>query len=176
MKTDWDVFYINLAQLWADKSKDRSTGVGAVIVGPDMEQRSAGYNGFPRGVNDAVECRHDRPLKYEYTEHAERNAIYNAARMGTPLKGCIMYLNWWPLPCPDCARAIIQTGITTVIGPDRSFISHTNTTLIDLINDKEPQGQPKDWDKSFDTTTHMFVEAGIDMRIITMNPADKLDL
>ena len=169
MNTDWDVFYIELAQKWANKSKDRSIGVGAVIVGPDMEQRSAGYNGFPRRVHDRIECRHDRPLKYEFTEHAERNAIYNAAQMGTPLKGCIMYLNWWPLPCPDCARGIIQSGITTVIGPDRPFVSGTNTSLTAIVDGKEPKGQPKDWKTSFDTTTHMFNEAGIIVRVVTIS-------
>jgi dCMP deaminase len=167
MKTSWDLFYIKLAQLWADKSKDRSTGVGAVIVGPDMEQRSAGYNGFPRHVDDSIDCRHDRPLKYEYTEHAERNAIYNAARMGTPLKGCIMYLNWWPWPCPDCARGIIQTGITEVIGPARPFVSGTNSSLTTIIDGKDPTGQSKDWKKSFETTRQMFGEADINIRVIT---------
>lgn len=164
--SNWDEFYIELAQLWADKSKDRSTGVGAVIIGPDMEQRSAGYNGFPRKVDDSVECRHDRPLKYEFTEHAERNAIYNAARMGTPLKGCVMYLNWWPLPCPDCARGIIQSGITTVIGPNRPFVSRTNVSLTNIIDGTDPSGQPKDWQKSFETTQAMFEEAGIVTRVI----------
>jgi len=162
----WHLFYIGLAELWATKSKDRSTGVGAVIVGPDNEQRSAGYNGFPRGVNDDIDARHDRPLKYEFTEHAERNAIYNAARMGTPLNGCVMYLNWWPLPCPDCARAVIQSGITEVIGPDRPFKSGTKTTLTDLIDDTEPKGIPKDWQQSFETTKRMFEEAGVKVTVI----------
>ncbi len=169
MKTfPWDVFYIKLAQLWAEKSKDRSTGVGAVIVGPDMEQRSAGYNGFPRGVNDEVECRHDRPVKYEFTEHAERNAIYNAARMGTPVKGCTLYINWLPIPCPDCARAIIQSGITTVVGPDRAFFSNSKVTLDSIIDGTAPDGEAKDWQQSFKTTNHMFAEAGILMRTVVM--------
>jgi dCMP deaminase len=168
MNVNWHLFYITMADLWASKSKDRSTGVGAIIVGPDMEQRSAGYNGFPRGVVDTVECRHHRPLKYEFTEHAERNAIYNAARMGTPVKGCVMYLNWWPLPCPDCARAIIQAGITEVIGPNKPFKSGTKTTLTDLINDTEVKGEPIDWKKSFETTQAMFTEAGIKILVYNM--------
>lgn len=163
---NWDLFYISVAQLWSEKSKDRSTGVGAVIVGPDNEQRSAGYNGFPRGVNDIVDARHDRPLKYEYTEHAERNAIYNAVRVGTPVAGCRMYLNWWPLPCPDCARAVIQSGIIEVIGPNRPFVSGTKTTLTKLIDRKIPAGKPKDWQDSFKSTVVMFQEAGIKTTII----------
>jgi dCMP deaminase len=155
----WPLFYIGLAEMWANKSKDRSTGVGAIIVGPDNEQRSAGYNGFPRGVIDDVDARHDRPLKYEFTEHAERNAIYNAARMGTPLNGCVMYLNWWPLPCPDCARAVIQSGIIEVIGPDRPFKSNCK-------GDTNVSGREKDWQESFKTTIRMFSEAGVKVTVI----------
>src|SRR5260370_34651295 len=105
---------MDLAREIARWSKDRSGGVGCVIVGPDNEVRSTGFNGFPRGVNDEVESRHERPAKYKWTEHAERNAIYNAARVGIPIEGCRIYLPWFP--CMECARAIIQTGIVELIG------------------------------------------------------------
>jgi dCMP deaminase len=166
---NWHKFYIGLAQLWSLKSKDMSTGVGAIIVGPDHEQRSAGYNGFPRGVDDTIEKRHDRPLKYEFTEHAERNAIYNAARVGTPINGCVMYLNWWPLPCPDCARALIQAGITEVIGPDRPFVSGAAANTEDNCNGCPVKGKRKDWQKSFETTKLMFEEAGVTVTVIEMD-------
>lgn len=110
----WDKRFLELAQQIATWSKDRSRQVGCVIVGPSREIRSMGYNGFPRGVNDAVEERHQRPAKYKWTEHAERNAIYNAARMGTSLEGCTMYIPWYP--CADCARAIVQSGIKVLVG------------------------------------------------------------
>jgi dCMP deaminase len=102
----------------ATRSKDRSTKVGCVIVGPDNEVRSTGYNSFPRGINDDSPERHERPEKYLWTEHAERNAIYNAARFGTPLKGCRAYLPWFP--CMDCARALVQAGVVEVIGAVRA--------------------------------------------------------
>lgn len=104
---------MELAMQIAQWSKDRSTRVGCVIVGPDNEIRSTGYNGFPRGVDDELDERHARPLKYKWTEHAERNAIYNAARVGMPLNGCRMYVPWFP--CMDCARAIVQSGIVHLI-------------------------------------------------------------
>jgi dCMP deaminase len=113
MKINWKDTYFDLVDAIAKKSKDRSTKVGAVIVGPDQEVRSMGYNGFPRNVNDEVDERHQRPLKYKWTEHAERNAIYNAARVGIPLKGCSIYISY--VPCTDCARAIIQSGINEVV-------------------------------------------------------------
>jgi Deoxycytidylate deaminase len=109
----WDGRFIKIAQEIAWWSKDRSRQVGCVIVGPQKDIRASGYNGFARGVDDNVEERHQRPAKYLWTEHAERNAIYNAARFGIPLEGCTIYLPWYP--CVDCSRAIIQCGITTVV-------------------------------------------------------------
>jgi deoxycytidylate deaminase len=88
--------------------------------------------------------------------------------MGTPVKGCVMYLNWWPLPCPDCARAIIQSGITTVIGPNKPFKSGTKTTLDDLIHNTQVKGDPIDWKKSFETTQAMFTEAGVEIIVYNM--------
>jgi dCMP deaminase len=109
----WDERFIEIARQTAQWSKDRSRQVGCVIVGPQRDIRATGYNGFPRGVNDNIESRHNRPAKYLWTEHAERNAIYNAARFGVPLECCTIYLPWYP--CVECARAIIQCGLTAVV-------------------------------------------------------------
>ena len=92
----WDVYFMTLCHDVATRSKDESTKLGCVIVGPDMEIRSTGYNSFPRGVHDDVAERQQRPLKYLWIEHSERNAIYNAARMGTGLKNCVLYCPWLP--------------------------------------------------------------------------------
>ena len=113
----WDEHFLGLCLKIAERSKDKSTQVGCVVVGPDREVRTTGYNGMPRGVNDDIEQRQERPIKYFFFEHAERNAIFNAARVGTALKGCTLYVTSIPpLPiCADCARAIIQAGIVEVI-------------------------------------------------------------
>ena len=79
---EWDIRFMNLAKMIATWSKDTSTKVGCVIIGPDKEIRSTGYNGFPRGVDDTIAKRKERPAKYKFTEHAERNAIYNASLFG----------------------------------------------------------------------------------------------
>jgi len=97
----------------AARSKDPNTQVGCVIVGPEHNIRSTGYNSFPRGVNDKLPERSERPEKYMWLEHGDRNAIYAAARVGTPLEGCKMYLPG--LPCMDCGRGIIQVGIVEVV-------------------------------------------------------------
>jgi dCMP deaminase len=95
-------------------SEDKSRKIGAVIVGNANEIRSTGYNGLPRGVNGDVPLRHNKELgeKYHWYEHAERNAIYNAARSGIALEGCTIYSTLFP--CAECARAIIQSGLSTL--------------------------------------------------------------
>ena len=117
--TNWDDKFMNLAKHISEWSKDRSTKVGCVIIGPMNDVRALGYNGFPRGIDDDIDARHDRPAKYLWTEHAERNAIFNAASTGTPLAGCSVYVPWFP--CGDCARAIIQSGITTLIAYEQDW-------------------------------------------------------
>jgi dCMP deaminase len=110
---DWDAYLMNLAKATALKSKDPSTKLGAIIVGPKHEIRATGFNSFPTGINDDVPERKVRPEKYKWVEHAERNAIYCAARHGASLEGCTLYCEW--PPCTDCARAIIQVGIIKII-------------------------------------------------------------
>lgn len=148
-KQTWDEYYLGMAELVAQKSKDRSTKVGAVIVGPDNEVRSTGFNGFPRGIDDDIDERHERPAKYMWTEHSERNAIYNAARVGIPTKGCTMYLNFEPQPCSDCTRAVIQAGIIKIVGTDESFT-----------------GKGKHWVNNLSEASIMLKEAGIEIVII----------
>jgi dCMP deaminase len=142
---NWDEFFIEMAMLVAKKSKDPSTKVGCVLVGDDNAVLSTGFNGFPRGVNETITTytpvdkyavreetklneRWDRPAKYSWVEHAERNAIYNAARHGIRLAGARAYLNWEPQPCADCTRALIQAGIREIIGPAIPFPGSGNGT------------------------------------------------
>tara|TARA_B100001109_G_C18560127_1_gene333834 strand:+ start:85 stop:555 length:471 start_codon:yes stop_codon:yes gene_type:complete len=113
-RLSWDEYFIKMAQLVATRSKDPNTHIGAVIVGPDNEVLATGYNNFVRGIDDDVPERSERPEKYYWFEHAERNAIYSAARHGVSLKGCKIYLSCW-IPCTDCARGIIQSGIKEII-------------------------------------------------------------
>ncbi len=142
---NWDSYFMNLAQQVALRSKDRSTKVGCVVVGPDNEIRATGYNSFPRGINDTVPERHERPEKYLWTEHAERNAIYAAARVGTPLKGCRAYTALFP--CMDCARALVQVGVVEII-----------TGEPDLDNTR--------WGEEFKRAGVLFDEAGVAVRFV----------
>ena len=110
---NWINYFWGIAEQVKLKSKDQSTQIGAVIVGEDNEVLSTGYNSFPRGMDDSKQERQERPEKYFWFEHAERNAIYNAARVGTQLKGSTIYLTSG-LPCMDCARGIVNSGIKVV--------------------------------------------------------------
>jgi len=147
---DWDEYFMMLVYDIAKKSKDVSTKVGCVVVGPDNEIRSTGYNSFPRGINDNVPERQERPLKYAFIEHSERAAFYNAARVGVSLKGCRIYLPWWP--CADCARGVLGVGISEVIMDGRS----SNPWL-------EPERQAR-WKDSVEISKQMFIEAGVRVR------------
>ena len=111
-----------LARNVATWSKDSSTKCGCVITGPKNDIRTTGYNGLPRDVDlyDDEAIVIARPEKYFWFEHAERNAIFNAARTGTPLDGCIAYVTG-PV-CADCGRALVQSGISEIYIPhDHDF-------------------------------------------------------
>jgi len=141
MISNWDIKFINLAKHISTWSKDRSTKIGAVIVDKDNRIVSIGYNGFPTDINDNVEERHQRPAKYLYTEHAERNSIYNSSRIGVSTKGCSIYISQL-FPCTDCARAIIQSGIDTIYCNEPNF------------NDER-------WGENFKVSYEMLIEANI---------------
>ncbi len=111
-RKSWDKFFMEQAFHVATKSKDKSTKVGAVCVGPGNEVVSMGFNGLPRGMREK-KAYQQRPLKYWVTVHAERNAVYNAARIGARLSGTRMYTQF--CPCADCAQAVIQSDIKEII-------------------------------------------------------------
>lgn len=109
--TDFD--FLKAAYKVAEKySTDPSTQNGAILV-RNGRILTFGANHFPRGVEEKPE-RWERPQKYEFVEHAERNVIYKAAREGITCDDTTMYVPWYA--CADCGRAIIQAGITRVVG------------------------------------------------------------
>jgi len=143
---NWDKRFMDLARHISTWSKDTSTKLGAVVVDDDNTILSVGYNGFCRCANDELKERYERPQKYLYTEHAERNCIYNAVRSGTSLKGSKMYVPFFP--CIDCARAIINSGIKTLIT-------------------YEPDFEHERWGESFKIAYEMFKECGVNVIIFS---------
>ena len=145
LKTEkWDRRFLALARHLAEWSKDPTTKVGCVIVGPSNEVRALGYNGLPRNVDESAP-RLARPDKYVWIEHAERNAIYTAARTGVPLEGCRMYVSWFP--CIDCARAAVQVGLTEIVAV-------------------EPDWSLEPWGPQFIRAKELLSEGGVRLRLL----------
>lgn len=149
----WDRHFLQLCVDTARMSKDPSTRVGSVIVGPDREIRSTGFNGFPRGVADTAERLHDRDMKLRLVVHGEMNAVLAAARVGVPLKGCTLYLAatddsgmvWGGPPCTRCTVEIIQAGIAEIVS-------------------WPPKAVPSRWHADLEVSRGLLSEAGITYR------------
>ncbi len=112
---NWDEYFMGVALLAAQRSKDPSTQVGACIVDAQNRILSTGYNGFPQGCSDdEFPWNRDETngeTKYPFVVHAELNAILNS--YGKALVGSKLYVGLFP--CNECAKAIIQSGIREVI-------------------------------------------------------------
>lgn len=112
----WDEYFMGIALLSAERSKDPNTSVGACIVSQDNKILSVGYNGMPRGCSDdeypwCREASSDLDTKYLYVCHAELNAILNYT--GTNMEHARIYTTLFP--CNECTKALIQSGISEVI-------------------------------------------------------------
>jgi dCMP deaminase len=145
MLTDYDLLQMAYAEA-INYSTDPSTQNGAVIK-CDSGESAFGANHFPKGVKESPE-RWERPAKYAWVEHAERNAVFYAARHGIKTYGATMYCPWFA--CADCARAIIQAGIKEVVGHETSLHA----------------GGSQSWKDSIAIAYKMFEEAGVKFRHI----------
>lgn len=150
----WLYRHLKIAREISQWSKDDSTKVGAVIVTPKGNPVSWGHNGIPMGVKETLD-RSIRPEKYHYYAHAERNAL-DLSR--SAVDGCWLFTTH--PPCSDCARGIIQTGISTVV-IDNAGILHFR------------KNRP-DWSESISHTLNMFNEARINIIYFEMNMKVKI--
>lgn len=131
---------MHLAEHVATWSKDPSTQVGCVIVDNQNRVVSLGFNGFPRGIKDLVDRYEDKETKYLFVAHAERNALDNAP---LSVEGCTLYSPL--LPCNECAKSIIQKGISRVVSYEPT------------------EDRPH---LRWDITKQMFLEAGVQLYLI----------
>ncbi len=111
----WDEYFMAIALISAERSKDPNSQVGACIVDDDNKIVSMGYNGAPIGYDDDKDMTWEREgsfldTKYAYVCHSELNAILNSK---IPVRGCKLYVTLFP--CNECAKALIQAGIKEVI-------------------------------------------------------------
>ena len=123
METEGTLDDLRLLALCASKgseSPDPRTKVGCIIISPEKGVICEACNTYPEGVLRNIQDRSEALLKYAWIEHAERNAIYLAARRGISTEGCAIFVEL--SPCIDCARAIIQAGaVEVVINHDRAI-------------------------------------------------------
>lgn len=143
IKTDGASDHVRMLQrayLNAAQSPDTSTQNGSVLVTREGENIDD-YNHFPQNIS-ITKSRLERPTKYAYIEHAERNVIYTAAKFGLVTNGARLYCTWYA--CTDCARAIIQAGIFEVIGHAEMF-----------------RNTPDRWKETIIKAFEMFKEAGV---------------
>lgn len=163
MNNRWDEYFLGLCLANAKMSKDPNTQVGSVVVGPDNELRASGFNGFPRGIDDAQYRLKDRETKNRLMVHAERNCICSAARVGVSLKGCTLYLActdetgeiWGGPPCTPCTIEIIQAGITNIVS--------------------RPMKQVSKWREDLEFARNLLREANIDYREVRLPTTDQND-
>ena len=132
----WDEYFMGIALLSAQRSKDDNTQVGACIVNHDNKILSLGYNGMPTGCDDDKmpwEREGDAiNTKYMYVCHAELNAILNSG--DTSLKDSILYVTLFP--CNECAKAIIQSGIREVVYLSDKYNGEINNLVSKKMFDK----------------------------------------
>lgn len=113
-------------------SKDPSSRVGAMIVRPDFSFVSAGYNGLSRGMkdNDNIWKNEDPRFKYDYVQHAERNAL--AFSRSTDVHGCYVICNLYP--CHECAGLLVQSGIAKVFYSASKRADHKSAVADEIFN------------------------------------------
>ena len=113
---DWDEYFLEICDVVAKKSKD-TTKIGAIIVNPRTKNiLSTGYNWLPKGI-EPCDDNTSRPDKYKYMVHAEMNCVNHAARLGPPVEGMTLYLNYSAYNiCSNCAKNLINAGISHVKG------------------------------------------------------------
>ena len=109
---------MDLAERSARQSPNRVRQVGAAILLRDGLEPIAACNTFPKGVAD-LDWRHEGDGRFVWMEHAERNAIFAAARAGRALDGATLATTFFP--CIDCARAIVQSGIVRLLTPEPTY-------------------------------------------------------
>jgi dCMP deaminase len=143
----WNLRFMEMADLHvAQWSKDRSSKVGCVLV-DSREIVTTGYNGFPRGCDDDLPERHERPEKYHWVLHAELNAVINAARQGKCTLGTDAYVNWYP--CDQCSGVLVNAGVKRV------------------FSDEEPDWDDPKWGEGFKRARQILKEGGVE--VIFMN-------
>ncbi|MFA6358733.1 MAG: dCMP deaminase family protein [Candidatus Omnitrophota bacterium] len=155
----WDNYFMGIADAVSLKSHCLSHKYGAIAVNSDMQIISTGYNGPPRGYphcqpddlypmaglekselsrriagcpRHMLDMKSGEGLEYCPAAHAERNVLINAARYGIAMKGCKLYITS-PPPCRECAKEIVNAGITSIVYIMQPDYPEKGITGIDIL-------------------------------------------
>ena len=137
--TKWDLRFLKIAHEVKSWSKDPSTKCGCVLV-KDRRVIATGYNGFPANISDSLDRYANRDFKLAAVVHAEKNALFNAAKNGATTEGSTAYVTLHP--CSQCAAALIQAGVSMVVCPN-------------------PHTAPERWRENFLLANDLLHEAGL---------------
>lgn len=147
--TEWMNYFMRIALEVSTKSKDPKHKVGAIAVEPVSRRILAtGYNGFPGGVKETPE-RWERPTKYDFIVHAEKNIVATAAKFGISLNGCDLFVTLHP--CVDCASFVATAGIKRIM----------------YLDDGTDLRQTQEWHTHLDNAKAILKESGIRLIPIT---------
>lgn len=129
----WEQYFMAIAMISSQRSKDPNTKVGACIVNPDNKIVGIGYNGMPIGCDDNVmpwerSAESQLDTKYPFVVHSELNAILNSIK---DLHGCTLYVTLFP--CNECAKAIIQSGIKKVIYYENKYPDSDSVKAAEIL-------------------------------------------
>lgn len=150
----WDEYFMGMAKHVSLKSKDPSSQVGCVVVDPENQPLSWGYNGFARGVPDLPELLNNREVKLRLTLHAELNAVLFSDKS---LRGATVYV--YPMsPCSQCAAVLVQKGVARVVAPAPT------------------EAQVERWGEDWVLAKFQFDKAGIQLDLIGSDSQLELDL
>ncbi len=154
MSSKWNQRWLRLAHEVASWSKDEIK-VGAVIFDQNRNPRGFGYNGPPRNIDDDDPSVWQKPQKNWLFEHAERNVVYACARNGISCDDCTLVVTHWP--CCDCTRAIIQSGIKSLIVDEACL---------------DPEGVFfQKWKEQIQVSQNMLRDAGVNYETTPINRA-----
>ncbi len=128
-QTEWDEYFMNIAEAVAAKSKDPSSKMGCVIVDKNKRVVSLGYNGMIQGSDESKMTLSERPMKYYFAIHSEMNAVIFAHQ---DLTGCTLYNR--VATCENCLKYCLQAGIKRFVYRELRVHSHSTDPKKSMTN------------------------------------------
>lgn len=128
-QTEWDEYFMNIAEAVSAKSKDPSSKMGCVIVDQNKRVVSLGYNGMIQGADESKMTLSERPMKYYFAIHSEMNALIFAHQ---DLTGCTIYNR--VATCENCLKYCLQAGIKRFVYKELRVHSHSTDPKKSMTN------------------------------------------